>query len=585
MKALALHLGHNATAAIMEDGAILGVLSEEKVDGIKNSAAFPIGASKVLCDQVGWSLADIDNVVLSSQQIYRPNAFATVKDRKQRHYSTNLLVAAGRWLERWLGKFVPAPFDIARAFLRRRQQASGDAYLAERLHEAGLDRKPITRFEHHLCHARSAYHCYSTRKNAAVLVFTLDGEGDGICATVTKVTPEGKWVRLAETAAHDSLGWIYSSTTRFLGMRVLEHEYKVMGLAPYAKHYYRETYDRLFAPAISLPEGSLSFRSPFHTAHFYDYLVENAVGERFDNLAASVQNLVEERVTQWVERAIAQTGIRRVATGGGVFMNVKLNKRLQELAKVERIEFMPSAGDESLPIGALYELAARKSLSAQPLHDLYLGPAYSDKELENFITKTLLNRRYHVERIEGIEARIAKLIANGEIVARFAGRAEWGARSLGNRAILAHPSRMESYYTVNNQIKARDFWMPFAPTILDRFARDYLKDYDPSKTDASYMITAFTVTENAAPKLRAALHQGDLTVRPQVLYRSANPDYYDLVERFCELTGVGAVLNTSFNLHGQPLVATPVQALYTFENSGLRNLALGPFLIRKLSGT
>jgi carbamoyltransferase len=581
MKALALHLGHNATAAVMEDGAILGVLSQEKIDGIKNSAAFPIGAAEALCRHAGWSLADVDNVVLSSRQIYRPDAFVTISDRKRRYYSTNPLVATARWLERWAGKLIPAPFEAARAHLRRRQQAAGDAYAAECLRAAGLDRKPLTRYDHHLCHARAAYHCYPTLKDAPVLVFTLDGEGDGVSATVTRVMPDGSWTRLAETSAHDSLGWVYSGTTRFLGMRILEHEYKVMGLAPYAKNYYREAYERLFAPALDLAGDSLSFRAPFHTAHFYDYLAENAIGERFDNLAAAVQHLVEERVTQWVERAIAQTGIRRIATGGGVFMNVKLNKKLQERTAGERLELMPSAGDESLPIGALYELAARQSVPPQPLRDLYLGPAYSEKELERFIADAQLDAHYQVERIDAIEARIAELLADGEIVARFAGRAEWGARSLGNRAILAHPSRMESFYTVNDQIKSRDFWMPFAPTVLDSFADRYLAGYDPAKTDASYMITAFAVRPEAVPVLRAAVHQGDMTARPQVLRREANPGYYALITRFSELTGVGAVLNTSLNLHGQPLVATPSQALYTFENSGLRNLALGPFLIRK----
>ena len=582
MKVLALHLGHNATAALMESGTILGVLSQEKIDGIKNSAAFPIGAAQALCDGAGWSLDAVDHVVISSRLVYRPDAFATQVDRKQRHYSVNPAVAAARWLERAFGRAFPAPFDAARKQLRRRQQAAGDRYLEQCLRSAGLDRKPLTRLDHHLCHARAAYHCYLAPKDAPVLVFTLDGEGDDISATVTKVDPDGGWTRLAETPAHDSLGWIYSGTTRFLGMRILEHEYKVMGLAPYAKQYYLDTFERLFAPVICLDGNtSLRFRAMLHTAHFYDHLVENGVGERFDNLAAAVQHLLEERVTQWVQRAIAQTGVRRIAAGGGVFMNVKLNKKLQDLPEVERAEFMPSGGDESLPIGALYEFAARHAMPPQPLRDLYLGMAYSDDDLERFIAAEKLEGRYRVSRIEQIEARVAALLADGEIVARFAGRAEWGARSLGNRAILAHPSRMESFYTVNDQIKSRDFWMPFAPTILDIFAERYLTGYEPAKVDASYMITAFAVRPDAVLQLRAALHQGDMTARPQVLRREANPKFYALVEHFSELTGVGAVLNTSLNLHGQPMVATPSQALYTFANSGLRNLAIGPFLIQK----
>lgn len=582
MKALALHLGHNATAAIMEDGAILGAVSQEKIDGIKNSSAMPLEAAEALCDHAGWPLDSIDHVVLSSRIVYRPDAFATIADRKQRHYSTNPAVAAARWLERGLGKILPAPFEIARAQLRRRQQAAGEQYLAECLRKSGLGRKPLSRFDHHLCHARAAYHCYPTPKDQPTLIFTLDGEGDGISATVSQADPDGTWTRLAETPAHDSLGWIYSATTRFLGMRVLEHEYKVMGLAPYAKQYFLDTYDRLFAPAINTDDTGLRFEAPFHTAHFYDYLVENGVGERFDNLAAAVQHLVEERVTAWVRNGIARSGIRNIATGGGVFMNVKLNKKLQQLPEIARIDFMPSCGDESLPIGALYEFAARTAMTLQPLPDLYLGADYDESAIAAFIAAEQLGARYSVLHFDDIGTRIAALLAEGEVVARFAGRGEWGARSLGNRAILAHPSRMESFYMVNDQIKSRDFWMPFAPTILDSFAERYLSGYDPAKVDASYMITAFDVRPDAVPLLRAALHQGDMTARPQVLGRKANPGYYALIERFSEITGVGAVLNTSLNLHGQPLVATPHQALYTFENSGLRNLALGPYLVRKI---
>lgn len=583
MKALALHLGHNATAAIMENGTVLGVVSQEKIDSIKNSSAFPIDAAVSLCEYAGWYLDDIDYVVLSSKIFYRPDAFETSPDSKNRQHSIRPVVALARRLERRFGRSFPIPFTYARKYLRRRQRLEGEQYLADCIRACKLDRKPLHRIDHHLCHARAAYHCYPTVKDQPTLVFTLDGEGDGISATVTRVDPDGTWTRLAETAAHDSLGWIYSSTTRFLGMRILEHEYKVMGLAPYAKQYYLDTYRRLFAPVIDLDtDPMLRFRASFHTAQFYDYLVDNGVGERFDNLAAAAQHLIEERVTAWVRRAIAHTGVKHVATGGGVFMNVKLNKKLQELPEVERIEFMPSCGDESLPIGALYEFASRNAITPRPLTDLYLGVAYDDEAIDRFIAAEKLSGRYEVSRFDDIELELAALLANGEIVARFAGRGEWGARSLGNRAILAHPSRMESFHTVNEQIKSRDFWMPFAPTILDSFVGRYLSGYDPTKVDASYMITAFDISPDAAPLLRAALHQGDLTARPQVLRRDANPEFYALIERFSELTGVGAVLNTSLNLHGEPLVATPQQALHTFENSGLRNLALGPYLIRKL---
>ncbi|MEW6070483.1 MAG: carbamoyltransferase C-terminal domain-containing protein, partial [Candidatus Thermoplasmatota archaeon] len=291
---------------------------------------------------------------------------------------------------------------------------------------------------------------------------------------------------------------------------------------------------------------------------------------------------IEERVTAWIRAAIVKTGIRRIFTGGGVFMNVKLNKRIQEMEEVEEVFFMPSCGDESNPIGAAYAVAAEKGIQTQPLDNLYLGIWYSEQKIREFIDANKLDERYRVTKPDDIEETIAELIANRQIVARFSGKCEWGARSLGNRAILAHPSHMESFYTVNDLIKCRDFWMPFAPTILDTAADKYLVGYDSKKVEAPYMITAFQATDIGVKELRAALHQGDHTLRPQILTEKANPDYYRLLKAFEARTGVGAVLNTSFNLHGYPLVATPQQALMTFEKSGLKHLALGPFLISKV---
>lgn len=584
MKLLALQLGHNATAATMEDGVIRGVISQEKFDNIKNSSAFPLDAIQALCAREGWSASDIDHVLLSSRYIYAPSAFATIDDQARRQYSPNLIVRLARRLEgSAIGKALPGLFAQARTARRAHQRQQGDAYVQEHLAKAGLARTPVTRIDHHLCHARAAYHGLArTDSNEPALVFTMDGEGDEISSTVSLVNANGEWQRLAQSPVESSLGWVYSATTRFLGMKVLEHEYKVMGLAPYAKDYYVKTYERLFRPTIWLdPKNPLQFRSSLNTAHFYDYLVENAIGERFDNIAAAVQHLTEELVVSWVRAAIARTGVRTIYTGGGVFMNVKLNKRIQEIPEVSRVEFLPSCGDESLPIGALYYFAAERDITVHPLSDLYLGVDYSDEEIAHFLDVNGYAEHYSVEFCPDIDYTVAELLADRQVVARFDGRCEWGARSLGNRALLAHPSHMESFYQVNDQIKARDFWMPFAPSVLDSYAMRYLQNYDPARNSAPYMITAYDASELGVEQLRAALHQGDHTLRPQVVTAEANPRYHRLISRFAEITGVGAVLNTSLNLHGYPLVATPAQAMFTFKNSGLNNLALGSYLVRK----
>ena len=586
MKVLSLHLGHNATVALAEEGKIVGVLSQEKCDNVKNSAEFPAQAITALLRQVGWGKNEIDKILIASNVVYPPGCYEYLYDNKNRIIDKSRVVRILKSIRRsWFGRVFPWPFEILKNYRQEQLRRQGFIYLRNNLDGIGLGEKPIDFVEHHLCHARSAYHSLNLNrdKHEPALIFTLDGSGDGLCATVHMVDKNGNLNRIAETPAYSSIGGIYSNTTRFLGMKILEHEYKVMGLAPYAKEQYMlDTYERIFKPVIRLkPDEPLVFESKIDASTFYDYLAEHAVGERFDNMAAALQYLTEELVVQWISNAIQVTGIRKIFTGGGVFMNVKLNRRIQEMPDVKQAFFMPSCGDESNAIGAAYHHAVMAGHETEPLENLYLGIGYSSDAIESFIEQNDIAKKYIVERYDDIEMQVAKLLAKREIVARFAGRCEWGARSLGNRAILAHPSHMESFYTVNDYIKSRDFWMPFAPSILDSAATKYLKDYNPEKVKAPHMITAFAATDLGVQHLRAALHQGDHTLRPQVVEKKTNPEYYRLIQLFEEITGVGAILNTSFNLHGYPLVATPEQAIFTFENSGLQNLAIGSFLIRK----
>lgn len=567
MKFIALHIGHTATAAIMEDGKVLGVLSEEKINNIKNSSAFPHGAIKALYREHGWQEgAHIDQILISSAHVYSPSSFSS-KSFLKKYF--------GRFSNNLIYKRL---FSIKRHF----QHQSGDHYLIAQLKKAGLSDFPITRIDHHTCHAAAAYYGFSEKPNQKALIFTMDGEGDGISSTVSVVDKNGFLRRIASTPYNHSIGWMYSATTRFLGMRILEHEYKVMGLAPYAKNYFLETYKKIFKDVVTLnPDNPLTFKSKLNMTDFYEYLAKSAVGERFDNIAAALQFATEELVTKWIKNAIKHTGIKNIYTGGGVFMNVKLNKKIQEIKEVDRITFMPSCGDESLPIGALYHYAKSQGIKTYPLNDLYLGISYADDAINKFLKKNQYSKKYKIKKQSNIDLALAKLLAKGDVVARFSGRCEWGARSLGNRAILAHPSFMESFYMVNDQIKSRDFWMPFAPSMLDRFANQYLQNYEPEKNEALYMITAFDATPKGVKNLKATIHHGDHSLRPQIVTKKSNLAYYQLISEFSRLTGVGALLNTSMNLHGYPLVCSPEQALFTFENSHLKHLALGSYLISK----
>ena len=588
MKILSIQLGHNATVCLMENGEITMALSQEKIDNIKNSATFPRRAIEVVLNERNLTSQDIDEVVIAGTMIV-PKHCLELQDTKSvsDHLNPPLNIRLGKRLEKGLfGVLLPGVFRFARARQHAKLRAEALDYLHERLRELDLANKPLCFIDHHLCHARAAYHALEREAEREALVFTLDGMGDGLCASVTRVGRSGEWQRIAETPIRASLGSIYAETTRFLGMNPIEHEYKVMGLAAHSKRHHLNIYRRVFERAIDIdPDNPLSFRSSLDTSEFYGYLANHAVGERFDNIAGALQHLLEERVTRWIANAVKETGIRRIFTGGGVFMNVKLNKRIQEMEELEQAYFLPSCGDESNPLGAAYARAVELDLPIKSLSDLYLGIGYTRAALSTFIKENRLADQYLVTEPPDIEEMSAQLLAQGQVVARFSGRCEWGARSLGNRAILAHPSHLENFYTVNDLIKARDFWMPFAPTVLDSWASKYCENYDLSRVRAPHMITAFRATPLAVKHLRAAMHQGDFTIRPQVLEREINPDYYRLIRAFESLTGVGGLMNTSFNLHGYPLVATPEQALMTFKCSGLQNLTLGPFLICKGDAT
>jgi len=585
MRVLGIHCGHNATAFLLEDGVVKAGLSQEKLDDVKNSAGFPKDAVTAMLDEVGVGVEDIDEVAVAGHVVYPRRCYDYLFQQEATDGATRTgIVGFARKLDSAvIGRIAPELLNPLRRVHQARLAEEGRRELNRHLVDLGLDRVPVTHVDHHACHARAAFH--GLGGSGPALIFTADGSGDGASAKVVLVDANGVWTELGVTPASASLGGIYSATTRFLGMKTLEHEYKVMGLAPYAKGYADAVYRRVFEPAIDLdPDNPFVFRAATNCMRFYDHLVKVAVGERFDNLAAAVQRLIEERVLAWVEHAVDKTGVRAAYFGGGLFMNVKLNMRLQESSCLEAAHFMPSCGDESNALGAAYTVQ-QGCFAPRPLPNLYLGLSFGADEIEACFADGNLPPNCRVERPGNLTERVASLLADGQVVARFAGRNEWGARSLGNRAILAHPGRMKSFYTVNDQIKCRDFWMPFAPTILDGAAAEYLENWSMDRTPAPFMITAFRATPRGRADLCAAIHHGDGTVRPQILRREANPDYYDLVNRFAEKTGVGAVLNTSFNLHGKPLAATPKQALDTLRNSDLRYLAIGPFLVVKAEDT
>jgi carbamoyltransferase len=281
-------------------------------------------------------------------------------------------------------------------------------------------------------------------------------------------------------------------------------------------------------------------------------------------------------MVQWVKNAMDQTGIRNVAFAGGVFLNVKANREIINIPGIKKTLFYPAAGDAGTAVGAALKLYNSEISSKRrrfAVKDLYYGVEFTDEEIKKFIDKSKWKKKAHLYKdVEGV---FAENVAKGKVIARFNGRLEWGPRALGNRSIVANPSNRSIVKVINDKIKNRTWWMPFAPSILSKGAKRYLK----KPSFSPYMVMAFETTEKR-DEIIAAIHPHDFTCRPHVV-NEWNPSYKRLLENFEKETGISAVLNTSFNLHGYPIVHGPKEAIWTFENSELDGLQMGNYLIMR----
>lgn len=564
-----VHDGHNAAVAAMAGGQVVWAAQEERFSRVKNDNSFPAHALARMFSELGLSPGAVDQYAFNGFLV--PSGHASAEE--------NMIAyrAGSSSTSRIKGALRHTPLYNWHAQRRKRKRLALAA-------EAGL---PISRcvfHEHHLAHAATAYFG-SGWDDSRVLVLTADGSGDGVCATVN-IAENGTIRRLAQVPESESIGILWALITAYMGMVPLEHEFKLMGMAPYAPQIAAARVKEVFSAAFAgVPSNPLLWRRARGVPEInnsYQYFRTRLEFCRFDWICAGLQDFTEEFVTRWVSRCIAQTGIGCLALSGGLFMNVKLNRRIMELPEVEKLFVAPSCGDESNVFGLCY-LAAREvdsACSVRPIGPLYLGPKFGRDEWEKTAESLGLTPGVSMRRCEDVEQEVAELLAKGEVVARYKGREEFGARALGNRSILADASRQELVRVINKMIKCRDFWMPFACSILEEDADSYTNN--PKGVLAPYMIMSFE--GKRVEDIRAGTHPEDNTVRPQVVRPSDNPDYYRLIRDFKRLTGRGAILNTSFNLHGSPIVSSPKDAAGVFLASGLRYLALEEFLFSKEAG-
>ena len=558
---LGIHDGHNAGAALIKNGSVVAAIQEERLNNEKNFSGTPVLCISKVFDIAKISPSDVNLIAIAGlikthAPIKERPLHVVLYERYARFFSSHAMTSV-----------------LVKTLHKRRKMNELNSILKDLF----ADKREIIFIEHHTAHAACAY--YQRPWTDDTLVLTLDGAGDGICSSVN-IGRNFSLDRIASTTSYNSPGNIfYSEITGYLGLKRWEHEYKVMGMAPYGIPEY--CLDKIQKIVRVNPDKPLEFEN---TIGAYMQYVQKKLGnllseQRFDNISAATQQHYEYIVTQWVQNSIDASGIHKIACAGGMFLNVKANKLIREMESVDDVFFYPAASDEGIAVGAAlegyYRFCEREGITAQKeiIGSIYYGMEYSNSEIESVLRKTGWMEK--ASFFDEIDHEVGERIAKGSIVARFNGRVEWGPRGLGNRSILADPRDLRVIRKINFAIKHRDFWMPFAASILDERKSDYLIN----ARESPYMIEAFDTTLKAE-ELLAGLHPKDMTCRPQTV-NAWNPGYYNLLKSFEEISGIGGVLNTSFNLHGFPLVGTPEIAIHTLNNSDLNVLAIGNWLVEK----
>ncbi|NQE54757.1 hypothetical protein C5S29_14300 [ANME-1 cluster archaeon GoMg3.2] len=558
---LGIHNGHNASAALVKNGSVVAAIQEERLVNEKNYSGTPRNSIRKVFEIANIHPDEVDLIAIASLvQTHIP--------LKERPFHVKLY-------ERYA--FLFKTHKMRKLLINFLHKSMNMEEIIDVLKELGIEKKELMFVEHHFAHAACAY--YQRPWDDETLVLTLDGAGDGLCASVN-IGHDFNIERVAATTAYNSPSNVfYSEITGYLGLKRWDHEYKVMGMAPYG--IAEDCIDEIRRIVRVNPKKPLEFENTIgaYVIYVQKKLSKMLAEKRFDNISAATQKHFEDILTEWMRNAIEETGLSKICCAGGAFLNVKANKVLREMEEVDDIFFYPAAGDEGIAVGAAmesyYRFCEREGITSRRER---LGPIYYGMEYNNdYIEGTLKNAGWleKAEYIGNVEEEVGELIASNKVIAVFNGCVEWGPRALGNRSILADPRGLRVIRKLNFAIKHRDFWMPFTPSILEERAEDYLQDY----RFAPYMIEAFDTNEKA-DEIIAALHPRDKTARPQVV-NNWNPNYKRILKSFEDITGVGGVLNTSFNLHGYPLVGTPETALWTFENSGLDGLAIGNWLVSK----
>ncbi len=581
---------HDAAAALLKDGCLVAAAEEERFSRVKHDYGFPTHAISFCLKKAGITSQELDYVVFYEKPFVK----------FERILMSSLQMAPHSWkvfreaMVNWL---------IDKLWIKSTIQE-----------KIGIDKEKILFSDHHLSHAASAFFC-SPFEDAAII--TADGVGEWTTASCG-VGKGNQISLLQEMRFPHSLGLLYSAFTAFLGFEVNEGEYKVMGMAPYGKpdyvdkvkklihicndgsfwldmdyfsyHYspdrmYNGKFERLFGPSRD-PRSHFFTPSTGYPRYFGEKPSNyNELGKQnqfYADIAASIQAVTEEILLKMANYLYHRTGLKKLCLAGGVALNSVANGRILKETPFEELYIQPAAGDGGGALGAA--LWAYHAVLGKPrqfvMEHAYWGEEYRDESIREFLINSGIKYEYLPDD-EKLTARVADALQAGKVVGWFQGRFEWGPRALGNRSILADPRRADMKDIVNTKIKFREPYRPFAPSVL---AESTEKFFDLPEAERHYpgrfMLYVVNVKEDKREIIPAITHV-DGTGRLQTVHETTSPRYYRLIKTFGEATGVPVVLNTSFNLKGEPIVNTPEDAVKTFNRSEMDLLVLERFIIEK----
>ena len=570
--------GPNSSAALCSDNEIIAWAEEERFNRIKTAPnAYPAQAIAYCIDE-------------AKKRGYKLHSIGYAWDCE--NYAEQATENLKQTIKEYPGESDSISLKVQQSLniLYDPEMIKNNLALILRKNGIDMDDLKFKFYPHHLCHAASA-HYVSGYEDSVVII--NDGVGEVASSTLYHADKNGNFDELDNVELPHTLGGLYASVTEFLGFRAYMDEGKTMGLAAYGQP--NEDIQSVFDDMARDIENSFKYEvNPRYRysgrrtygKKFTDLLVErlgkprkpgqSAMEAPFPDIAFAAQKQLEKFLFSQLEYAASLELSKNACFAGGVHMNCKANGLLGELDLFENYFFQPAASDNGVPLGAAMLL--RKEFgngkpSYPPMTHLYFGPGFSDEKIEEVLKRCKLDYK----KSDNIARDVAELIAENAIVGWFQGRMEVGARALGGRSILANPLNPDARDHVNLNVKNREAWRPFCPSLKSEHFKNY---FDTELDSSNYMITACSIKKDYLDVLPSCIHI-DETVRPQTVDREANPVYWQMLQEFENITGHPIVVNTSFNVQGEPIVMRPEEAIRCFYGSGMDALAMGNFLIQK----